>query len=295
MHVACGGSWPAVFSSRRLRIVTRHPAAPATRFFSLTFQLCNPTGTFARHIISMDSENPDMSNASRILIVDDDPGIRTLMAEFLTQHSHIVVTAADTKAMDRELARGQFDLVVLDVMMPGEDGLSACRRLAAAGGPPVIMLSVTGQDIDRIIGLEVGADDYIAKPCNPRELLARIRAVLRRQHGASEGAGIGTNFEFGGWQLNIIRRDLTSPGGTVVNLSDGEFRLLKAFAERPQRILTRDHLLELLKGPDTESMDRAIDVQVSRLRRKLGIEGGEEIIRTVRHEGYVFVAKVLRR
>lgn len=245
--------------------------------------------------MSRDCENPDMSNPSRILIVDDDPGIRTLMAEFLTQHSYIVVTAADAKAMDCEIARGQFDLVVLDVMMPGEDGLSACRRLAAAGGPPVIMLSVTGQDIDRIIGLELGADDYIAKPCNPRELLARIRAVLRRQHGANEGADIGTSFEFGGWQLNVIRRDLTSPGGTVVNLSDGEFRLLKAFAERPQRILTRDHLLELLKGPDTESMDRAIDVQVSRLRRKLGIEGGEELIRTIRHEGYVLVAKVLRR
>ncbi|EGY02633.1 Transcriptional regulatory protein ompR [Nitrospirillum viridazoti Y2] len=243
----------------------------------------------------MDPENSDMPNPSRILIVDDDLGIRTLMAEFLTQHSYIVVTAANAEAMNRELARGQFDLVVLDVMMPGEDGLSACRRLVAAGGPPVIMLSVTGQDVDRIIGLEVGADDYIAKPCNPRELLARIRAVLRRQHGANEGVDIGTSFEFGGWQLNVIRRDLTSPGGTVVILSDGEFRLLKAFAERPQRILTRDQLLELLKGPDTESMDRAIDVQVSRLRRKLGIEGGEELIRTVRHEGYVLVAKVLRR
>lgn len=243
----------------------------------------------------MDSETAEMSNPSRILIVDDDPGIRTLMAEFLTQHSYTVVTAAGADDMDRELARGQFDLVVLDVMMPGEDGLSVCRRLAAGGGPRVIMLSVTGQDIDRIIGLEAGADDYIAKPCNPRELLARIRAVLRRQHDTNEGAETGTSFEFGGWQLNVIRRDLTSPGGTVVNLSDGEFRLLKAFAERPQRILTRDQLLELVKGPDTESMDRAIDVQVSRLRRKLGIEGGEELIRTIRHEGYMLAAKVLRR
>ena len=189
-------------------------------------------------------------------MVDDDPGIRDVVAEFLTRHGYTVDTAADAAAMERILERGDVDLMVLDVMLPGEDGLSICRRLAGSG-PPIIMLSAMGEDTDRIVGLELGADDYLAKPCNPREL--------------------------------------RSPAGVVVNLSSGEFSLLRAFVERPQRVLTRDQLLEFARGPDSDAFDRAIDVQISRLRRKLDDGGGgHDLIRTIRNEGYMFSAKVTR-
>jgi two-component system OmpR family response regulator len=157
------------------------------------------------------------------------------------------------------------------------------------------MLSAAGDDTDRIVGLEVGADDYLPKPCNPRELLARIRAVLRRGNGPDGGSGSGMVAEFAGWRLNLVTRALTGPSGTLVNLSDGEFSLLRAFVERPQRVLTRDQLLDEARGRDSDAFDRAIDVQVSRLRRKLAIEGDVEIIRTIRHEGYQFLPRVIVR
>jgi len=198
--------------------------------------------------------------------------------------------------MEQILGRGHTDLVVLDVMLPGEDGLAICRRLAGTGGPPIIMLSAMGEETDRIIGLELGADDYLPKPCNPRELLARIRAVLRRRHERRVSDGpIGAVCEFAGWRLDLVRRELRSPQGVVVNLSSGEFSMLRAFVDRPQRVLTRDRLLDLARGPDTEAYDRAIDVQISRLRKKLDDgSGGQELIRTVRNEGYMFTAKVHR-
>ena len=163
------------------------------------------------------------------------------------------------------------DLIVLDVMMPGEDGLSICRRLTGEG-PPIIMLSAMGEDTDRIVGLELGADDYLAKPCNPRELLARVRAVLRRR--AKTARGDGPALSFAGWRLDLVRRELTVPTGVVVTLSSGEFSLLRAFVERPQRVLTRDQLLECARGADSDVFDRAIDVQISRLRKKLDDGGG---------------------
>jgi two-component system OmpR family response regulator len=244
----------------------------------------------------MDMEHTtDMNPAgARILMVDDDPGIRDVVSDFLGKHGYRVQTAADGAEMEQALERGAVDLIVLDVMLPGEDGLAICRRLAnGEGGPPIIMLSAMGEDTDRIVGLELGADDYLAKPCNPRELLARVRAVLRRAEQRSGGGG-GAGCEFAGWRLDLVRRELRSPQGVVVNLSSGEFSLLRAFVERPQRVLTRDQLLEFARGPDSEAFDRAIDVQISRLRRKLDDGGGHELIRTIRNEGYMFTAKVKR-
>jgi two-component system OmpR family response regulator len=240
---------------------------------------------------------PEMGAGARILMVDDDPGIRDVVSDFLGKHGYRVETAGDAQEMERVLRQGSVDLIVLDVMLPGEDGLAICRRLTAAeGGPPIIMLSAMGEDTDRIVGLELGADDYLAKPCNPRELLARVRAVLRRaeQRNGLNGE-LGAGCEFAGWRLDLVRRELRSPQGVVVNLSTGEFSLLRAFVERPQRVLTRDQLLEFARGPDSDAFDRAIDVQISRLRRKLDDSGGgHELIRTIRNEGYMFTAKVKR-
>jgi len=151
-----------------------------------------------------------------------------------------------------------------------------------------------GEDTDRIVGLEVGADDYVSKPCNPRELLARVRAVLRRTEQRAADAPATAGCEFSGWKLDLVKRELRSPQGVVVHLSSGEFGLLRAFVEHPQRVLTRDQLLELARGPASEAFDRAIDVQISRLRRKLDDGGGQDLIRTVRNEGYMFTAKVKR-
>ena len=237
-----------------------------------------------------------MENGARILIVDDDPGIRDVVSEFLGRHGFEVETAADGKAMDQVLARGGVDLVVLDVMMPGEDGLAICRRLSAQpGGPAIIMMSAMGEETDRIVGLELGADDYVPKPCNPRELLARIKAVLRRRNEPRGGdQPMGAGCEFAGWRLDLVRRELRSPQGVVVNLSSGEFSLLRAFVEHPQRVLTRDQLLDYARGRDSDAYDRAIDVQISRLRRKLDDNGDGELIRTIRSEGYMFAPKVTR-
>jgi len=239
-----------------------------------------------------------MDLSSHILVVDDDPELRALIGGFLREHGYRVDMVGDVAAMRDAIAQRRPDLVVLDVMMPGEDGLSAARRLASEAGPPVIMLSALGTDTDRIIGLEVGADDYLAKPCNPRELLARVRALLRRQPSSAEGAapaGSGTLYAFDGWRLDAARRELRDPAGTYINLSDGEFALLRAFVEHPQRVLSRDQLLDFARGHAVDVYDRAIDSQVSRLRRKLNERGGTEMIRTVRNEGYMLLPAVVRR
>lgn len=236
-----------------------------------------------------------MDYTSRILVVDDDPDLRRLISEFLASHGYRVSTAGDAAAMRVALEAQRPDLVILDVMMPGEDGLSAARRLAAEQGPSVIMLSALGSDTDRIIGLEVGADDYLAKPCNPRELLARVRAVLRRRQTGDSGAAPQPVFEFAGWRLDVHRRDLRDPAGVFIDLSDGEFALLRCLVEHPQRVLSRDQLLDLAHGGNREIYDRAVDSQVSRLRRKLNDRADVELIRTVRNEGYMLVPAVRRR
>jgi two-component system OmpR family response regulator len=227
--------------------------------------------------------------------VDDDPDLRKLISEFLAAHGFQVATAENSAAM-RQFMRGTVpDLVILDVMMPGEDGLSAARFLAAEHGRvAIIMLSALGGDTDRIIGLEVGADDYLPKPCNPRELLARVRAVLRRRGSDEPNPEIVRRYEFDGWYLDPLRRELRDPAGTLINLSDGEFALLRCLVENPQRVLSRDQLLDMARGPNAESYDRAIDTQISRLRRKLNDRADSELIRTVRNEGYMLLPKVVR-
>ncbi len=233
-----------------------------------------------------------MSDAAtqRLLVVDDDTDLSELIAGFLRDHHFEVETAMDAVEMDAALRRGRFDCVVLDLMMPGEDGLSVLRRLRARDATPVIMLSAMGDDVDRIVGLEVGADDYLAKPCNPRELLARVRALLRRvAERAPADAGAGTpRRRFGDWSLDLVERILARANYPDMALTDAEFRILTAFLDRSQRVLSRDTLIELAKGSDADVFDRAIDVTISRLRKKLG---PGDPIRTIRNEGYMFALR----
>ncbi len=236
---------------------------------------------------------PGAEPGELILLVDDDPEIRQLIGDFLVQHGFRVAKAANGTEMDREIGAERPALVVLDLMLPGEDGLAICRRLTAADRTPVIMLSALGEETDRVVGLELGADDYLPKPCSPRELLARIRAVLRR-HENQEPPG-GAIARFAGWSFDPRRRELSSPDGVAVALSSGEFRLLSAFLERPLRVLSRDQLLDFARGPGADVFDRAIDVQVSRLRKKLADHGGTDLIVTVRSEGYMLAVRPVLR
>jgi two-component system OmpR family response regulator len=236
------------------------------------------------------SQAPETALRPRVLVVDDDADIRTGLVEVFQRAGFEAASAADVAAMERVLAANGADLIVLDLMMPGEDGLSACKRLSGGGRPPIILLSALGDDADRILGLEIGADDYLAKPCNPRELVARARAVLRRGRDAAAGPPEQA-LRFVGFRLDIARRELIDPDGIVIPLSAGEFRLLRAFVERPQRVLSREQLLDCAFDNDSEVFDRAVDVQVSRLRRKLERPGAPDIIRTVRGEGYFFAAR----
>lgn len=241
---------------------------------------------------------------TRITVVEDDAEIRDLVTSYLQKEGFDVVGCADGAAFDAHLQTTTPDLVVLDLMMPGEDGLSICRRITPA--LPVLVLSAKGEDIDRIIGLEVGADDYLSKPFNPRELVARIRAILRRRVQSPEPpaptAGLAATtidqtreiLQFDGWRLDVDSRTLADPKGAAVALTSGEMALLIVFARSPNRVLSRDHLLDATRGRDAEPFDRAIDVQVSRLRRKLAAAGGGELIRTVRGDGYLFSADTKR-
>jgi two-component system OmpR family response regulator len=236
-----------------------------------------------------------MTTQDHILVVDDDAEIRSLLREYLQKHGYRVTGVADGKGMQAALATARPDLVVLDLMLPGEDGFSLCRGLRARSSVPVIMLTARGEETDRIVGLEMGADDYLAKPFNPRELLARIRSVLRRARSLPENLAPETvsAFRFGGWTLDAATRDLTAPDGVVVPLSGTEYRLLRIFLSHPNRILTRDQLVELMSSRDAEAFDRAIDVQVSRLRHRLREDAREPaIIKTVRSQGYVLAAHV---
>jgi two-component system OmpR family response regulator len=238
-----------------------------------------------------------MPKVPHILVVDDDREIRSLVAHLLRKHGFRVTDAADGREMMEALDGGRFDLVVLDLMMPGEDGLTLCRRVRTTSSLPIIMLTAMGEDTDRIVGLEMGADDYLPKPFNPRELLARIRAVLRRTGGEApemqeENGGIRV---FEGWSLDLAKRELRAPDGTLVPLTAGEYDLLAVIVERPGRVLSRDQLLDLTRGRDAVPFDRSVDVQISRLRRKLEPDPKEpQIIKTVRGGGYVFTCEVTR-
>jgi two-component system, OmpR family, response regulator len=240
-----------------------------------------------------------MDTSPHVLIVDDDREIRDLLSRFLRKHGFRVSVAMDGREMRKALDDRAIDLVVLDLMLPGEDGLSLCRRLRADSNLPVIMLTAMGEEIDRIIGLEMGADDYLAKPFNPRELLARIRAVLRRAGTLACAPGDVTNDRaaarvcFEGWNFDLDKRELLSPAGVLVPLSAGEFALLATFVAHPQRVLSRDQLLDFARGRDAQPFDRSIDVQVSRLRRKIEDAPRDPVlIKTVRGGGYLFAPKV---
>jgi two-component system, OmpR family, response regulator len=238
---------------------------------------------------------PSLLPARHILVVDDDSDLREQVSAYLRDHGYQVHAVGDGAAIENALASAPIDLIVLDLMLPGEDGLSICRRLSAAGGPAIIMLSAMGEEIDRVLGLELGADDYLAKPCSPRELLARVRAVFRRLDEARGGAPRkGSTYAFLGFVVDVARRQLRAPNGATILLTSGEFSLLNAFLDHPQRILSRDQLLEAARGAQTEVFDRAVDVQISRLRRKLHACSEVEIIKTVRGAGYMFEAKVMR-
>ena len=229
----------------------------------------------------------------KILVVDDDLRLRDLLKRYLTEQGFAVDTVADSPAMERQLQRVRYDLVVLDLMLPGEDGLAICRRLRAAGNDvSIIMLTAKGDDVDRIVGLEMGADDYLAKPFNPRELVARIHAVLRRSR-TPEMPGAPSAEErivqFGPYALNLATRTLTRDGQNVP-LTTGEFSLLKVLASHPSEPMSRDKLMDLARGREHESYDRSIDVQVSRLRRLLGEDPqSPRYIQTVWGFGYMFV------
>ncbi len=237
-----------------------------------------------------------MDGSPHLLIVDDDREIRDLLARFLSKHGYRVTTARDGREMRRSLADWRIDLIILDLMLPGEDGLSLCRQLRTGSGLPIIMLTAMGEAIDRIVGLEMGADDYLPKPFNPHELLARVRAVLRRaKEIPGRRAGGGKVLRFAGWGLDLARRRLESPEGVIVELSAGEFDLLVVFAEHSQRVLSRDQLLDLSRGRSAAPFDRSIDVQVSRLRRKIEADPKEpQHIKTVRGGGYLFTPTVER-
>jgi two-component system OmpR family response regulator len=233
--------------------------------------------------------DPETDSPFRILVVDDDDALRVLVREFLEGHGFEVHEASGGAEMRALLKRRPVDLVVLDVMMPGDDGLAIARELALSSEVGVIMVSALGQETDRIVGLEVGADDYLPKPVSPRELVARIRALLRRRRtGGAKEREQGRFFHFAGWTCDMHRRILRDPAEVVTPLSVGEF----AFLERPQRVLSRDYLLDITRGDESEAFDRAIDSQVSRLRRKLALRSEAELIQTVRNEGYIFAAKV---
>ena len=236
-----------------------------------------------------------MDGSRHILVVDDDHQLRNLLSAFLTSSGFRVSTAANGPAMAQVLDTAHIDLIVLDLMLPGEDGISLCRRLRATGHTPIVMLTAMGSEVDRIVGLEMGADDYLAKPFSTRELLARIRAVLRRATWPEPGTPREPRsvFEFAGWQLDVARRQLHSPVGALVDLRAAEFDVLLALVERPNRTLTRDQLLDLARGRASTAFDRSIDVHISRLRHRIEEDPKQPaLIKTVRSGGYMLAVPV---
>jgi two-component system OmpR family response regulator len=239
-----------------------------------------------------------MSDAQHILVVDDDREIRTLLRDFLEKNGFKATAVADGQETRRALARSRFDLIVLDLMLPRENGLEICRELRQMSDVPIIMLTALGEEVDRVVGLEVGADDYLTKPFSPRELLGRIRAVLRRttQAPRSPAGGDTAGFTFANWYLDATARTLTHVDGTIAALSGAEYRLLAVLLEHAPRLLTRAELLEIVRGRDFDPFDRSIDVRVSRLRQTLRDDArSPRIIKTVYGEGYIIGVPVERK
>ncbi len=239
-----------------------------------------------------------MEDKPHILIVDDDRDIRRLMMELFDERGFRVTAVADGASMVRHLASTKFDLAILDVMLPGEDGLELCRRIRRESNLPIIMLTARGDETDRVVGLEMGADDYVAKPFGPRELIARVRALLRRvREGAGEAGSPArpklARMTFDGWAIDMARRELRAPDGALVSLTGTEFDMLVVLAERAPSVVSRDQLLDLVRGRASTPFDRSIDVSISRLRKKIEtMPEDPRFIRTVRNSGYVFAVPV---
>lgn len=231
-----------------------------------------------------------------LLIVDDDAELRELLFEYFGERGFKVLLADGGAQMREQLNRHAVDLVILDLMLPGEDGLTLCRNLRAQSPMPILMLTARGDEMDRIVGLEMGADDYLHKPFVPRELLARVKNILRRAGEGHANDGALRALYFAGWTLDIDARHLVDCAGVVVPLPAGEFRILKTLAENPNRVLSRDQLLDVASGREAGPFDRTIDVLISRLRRRLNDNGGESVlIKTIRSEGYLLASTVERR
>lgn len=238
-----------------------------------------------------------MDQTYKILVVDDHAEIRELLKRFMTPHGFIVTTAEDGVGMEQAMRQQSFDLIILDLMLPGKDGVTLCREVRSSSNIPIIMLTALGEEIDRIIGLEVGADDYLAKPFNPRELLARIKSVLRRHLAIpSVSERVSNNnldYTFNGWSLNSTTRELLNNNGVLVSLTSTEFELLLAFLTNPNAVLTREDLLKLVQGRGADVYDRAIDTLISRLRKKIEANPKEpKLIKTIWGGGYQFSCEV---
>lgn len=236
-----------------------------------------------------------MSAMDHLLIVDDDRDIRDLLSEYLQKQGYRVSVAADGRAMRSVMDRAEPDLIVLDLMLPGDDGLVLCREVRAHSDIPIIILTARGDEVDRIVGLEMGADDYLAKPFSPRELLARIKSILRRTRALPSNLkpDQARLLHFAGWTLEVATRNLLSPEGVAIALSGTDYKLLRIFLDHPNRVLNRDQLIDMTQSRDAGPFDRSIDLQVSRLRRRLNDNPKEPaIIKTARGEGYVLAAEV---
>lgn len=233
---------------------------------------------------------------TKILVVDDDAEIRDLLAHYLEQERFRVVTLASGRGIDKVLSEQRFHLILLDIMIPGEDGFSICRRVRASSSVPIIILTARGDEMDRVVGLEMGADDYVAKPFSPRELVARIKAVLWRtehSYNAPIEGGRNDRFRFDRFTINLASRSLVDESGNAIDLSSGEFDLLSAFVRNPQRTLSRDQLLDLTQGRPLDPFDRSVDVQISRLRSKIEADPRKPtVIKTVRGVGYTFTPDI---
>lgn len=241
------------------------------------------------------SEVIPTNDHGNVLVVDDDSEIRLLITKFLQRHGYHVYSSADARSVLETLKKFTIDAIILDVMLPGTTGIDACRQIRRTSPVPVILLTARSEEDIRVSGLEGGADDYITKPFSPRELLARLRSVLRRaRNGSVKTSSLAQgNILFDGWTLDTLRRELTTPEGVLIDLSTGEYNLLVAFLEHANRVLSREMLMELAKTRTADPFDRTIDVQISRLRRKLETsETAGLIIKTVRGAGYIFVPKV---
>lgn len=231
-----------------------------------------------------------------LLIVDDDTELRQLLHEYFSERGFTVLLADGGAQMWDQVRENTIDLVILDLMLPGEDGLSLCRKLSTQSSTPILMLTARGDEMDRIVGLEMGADDYLHKPFIPRELLARVKNILRRTGEGREEQRAARALHFAGWTLDIDARHLVDDSGVIVSLPAGEFRILKTLAENPNRVLSRDQLLDVSSGREAGPFDRTIDVMISRLRRRLNDDGGDAaLIKTIRSEGYLLASKVERR